>query len=607
VLLLRGLAPSDQAGAHAFLERSDPPAQSILPVAPAQVSLWFTENLEPAATSARLLDQRGEDVPGTSFDIGEPNQLIVSLPGGLANGTYSIVWRNISTEDGHPATGYVPFTIGTAADVAEIAAPADAGGSTGAPQWLRAGARWTAFLGLFAALAVWPVWSLILAPVLARDPDLLAPVLPMVGRFALGGLMLSAMGNLAALLVQAADLGGDYGDALRTTLVDTRFGTLMILRFALLIVLALILSFVVWNDPWRRETEATLGIIASLALVAPYSLNAHAAAQPEGRAMAIASDIVHLIGAGLWAGGVALLLAVLLQLWRHGPEHAVRANLASLLPRFSAMAIAAWICLTATGVYAVWLQVGGLDAARETDYGRALLVKLGIAVLLLALGAWHFLVATRRVLRAPPEGERAAGRFRASLGVETGLIVLILLVTGWMTSQPPAREAWATASPANTPSMVVALEANGIAGQLSIAPGTAGPNTIRLTLPTGEAPPGAEALLRLTGPDPGMGEQEILLPPVGDGAWAVTGSHFSVEGSWSVTAIVRKIGEFQWQASRRVAVAPARPASVAPAGETVWRLEDRAIIGLVVLVVGAILTGLLAASRPRGRLFASEA
>src|SRR6478609_6216915 len=121
---------SSSTEAHAFVAKSDPAASAVLATAPTQMTIWFTERLEPKSTSATLSDHLGNTIAGTSFRIGDdPKVLIVTFPSGLANGTYSVVWKNISEDDGHPAKGYVPFTIGTAADVQAITAPTE---STGA-------------------------------------------------------------------------------------------------------------------------------------------------------------------------------------------------------------------------------------------------------------------------------------------------------------------------------------------------------------------------------------------------------------------------------------------------------------------------------------------
>src|SRR3954447_20444302 len=129
------LVAASSAEAHAFVTKSDPAASSVLSTAPSQVTIWFSERLEPEATSASLSDHLGNTIPGISYRIGDdPKQLIVTLPAGLTNGTYSVVWKNISADDGHPAKGYLPFTIGTAADIQAIVTPADAASSAGAPE-----------------------------------------------------------------------------------------------------------------------------------------------------------------------------------------------------------------------------------------------------------------------------------------------------------------------------------------------------------------------------------------------------------------------------------------------------------------------------------------
>src|SRR5690606_20789935 len=130
-------APPERASAHAFLERSEPGANDVLPEAPAEILMWFTEPLEPSYTGAQLFDVRGEpgDTPDAVVDPDDPYHLRLPLPGDLAPGTYTVAWRNISTADGHPAEGFFAFTIGSDADIAVPVAPAttDFGGQ---PTWV---------------------------------------------------------------------------------------------------------------------------------------------------------------------------------------------------------------------------------------------------------------------------------------------------------------------------------------------------------------------------------------------------------------------------------------------------------------------------------------
>ena len=579
------LIAASSAEAHAFVAKSDPAASSVLATAPTQVTIWFTERLEPEATSATLSDHLGNTIPGTSYRIGDdPKQLIVTLPAGLTNGTYSVVWKNISADDGHPAKGYLPFTIGTAADIQAIVTPVDASTSAGAPEWMRAGSRWLAFLGLFLAIAVWPVWSLVLAPAARSVPGGLRNTIPTITRLAILALLAALVGDLVALLVQAAESGGPYFSSLKTTLFDTRYGELWMLRIGLLGLLAALLSFVSWVWPWRKAEISTFAFIASLALVVPFSFNSHASAQTSGRAFAIATDMIHLASAGIWGGGAIVLLIVLVRASRGLDADRRRRLVANAIPRFSMLALTAWIMLAATGGYSAWLEVANVDGALNTTYGNAFLIKMALAALLLGFGAAHLIVVSRKIRQAPA-GEPWAKRFQITLGIEVVAIVAILLVTGWLTSEPPARESLAQ----SPQTVVVALSANGIDGSLTLDPGAAGINHLRLALNGGDIPTDAEALLRLTAPDASFGTQEITLTSVGGNAWETHGSEFSLAGDWSVTAIVRKVGEFQWQATGTASIAATAASSTAP-GEP-WHFGKSAIFGLLLLLIGSACAG----------------
>ena len=93
--------------------------------------------------------------------------MTVAIPPGLANGTYSLLWRTLSTVDGHTAQGYLPFTIGTDADVRIVAPPAVETTAGALPEWALSVARWLALLGMAAVAAVWPVWLFVVRPAIS--------------------------------------------------------------------------------------------------------------------------------------------------------------------------------------------------------------------------------------------------------------------------------------------------------------------------------------------------------------------------------------------------------------------------------------------------------
>ena len=389
------------AAAHAFLDESDPAANAILPTPPRTVTLRFTERLERSYSEAALHDQLGREVDGGQSRFGDDAYtMVLDVPAGLPNGTYSVLWRTLSMDDGHTAEGYVPFTIGSEADAMPVVPPAaTATGGGGPPEWLRAASRWLALLGLAVAVAVWPVWLLVLRPGVAPVWQLGPSFTRRVRRLATGALGLALLGSLVALLVQAAGVaaGDGFVAGLATTLNETRFGTLWLVRVGLFLVYAAALMTAGWWWPWRRPAAAVAALALAALLPLPFSLIAHASAQPAGRATAVAADVLHLLAASVWAGGLLVLVAALVPLLRDLTPAGRREVLARVIPRFSTLALIAWGVMGLTGVYSAWLQVGNLAALRETAYGQSLTVKLLLLVPMLALAAFNLFLVTRRI------------------------------------------------------------------------------------------------------------------------------------------------------------------------------------------------------------------
>ena len=62
IVLASTLAPVAGAGAHAFLDHAVPLVGSTVRGSPGEVRVWFTEALEPAFSSLRVVDQNGAQV-----------------------------------------------------------------------------------------------------------------------------------------------------------------------------------------------------------------------------------------------------------------------------------------------------------------------------------------------------------------------------------------------------------------------------------------------------------------------------------------------------------------------------------------------------------------
>jgi methionine-rich copper-binding protein CopC len=100
---------SGAAQAHAFLDHAEPRVGNKIASPPHQVTLWFTQKLEPAFSSVTVTNAAGERVDSGKARV-SGNQMSVSLrPGGA--GTYRVNWRVLSV-DTHTTDGSFTFQVG---------------------------------------------------------------------------------------------------------------------------------------------------------------------------------------------------------------------------------------------------------------------------------------------------------------------------------------------------------------------------------------------------------------------------------------------------------------------------------------------------------------
>jgi len=174
---------------------------------------------------------------------------------------------------------------------------------------------------------------------------------------------------------------------------------------------------------------AALGVVM---LAFTPALGGHAVATPDRTWLAVLSDGLHVLGAGGWLGSllavVAIGIPVAMHLGREGRGRAV----AALVNAFSPTALFFAVIVTATGVLSASFHLGSFADLWQSDYGRTLLLKIGVLSLLFATGAYNWL----RV-RPALGSEDGARRLRRSASLELGVGVVVLLVTAVLVATPP--------------------------------------------------------------------------------------------------------------------------------------------------------------------------
>ena len=110
VLVAASLIVPGVASAHAFLQSAVPAVGSIVPVAPGQVVLEYTQGIEPLFSTIEVRDASGARVDTGGVHLaGAPTRLAVALKP-LPPGSYGVAWHATSV-DTHKTEGKFEFTV----------------------------------------------------------------------------------------------------------------------------------------------------------------------------------------------------------------------------------------------------------------------------------------------------------------------------------------------------------------------------------------------------------------------------------------------------------------------------------------------------------------
>ncbi|MFC8370784.1 MULTISPECIES: copper resistance CopC/CopD family protein [unclassified Streptomyces] len=571
LLVLGGAAP---ASAHAALRGSDPEGGSVVKSAPRHLTLTFTESVGLLDDSFRVYgpDNRRVHLGEPQHADGASDTARADLPGGLADGTYTVAWRVVSA-DSHPVSGAFTFSIGTPSPTPP-AAPADHAEHPVTKSLYDTG-RYLAYIA--AALLI----GTAAFAALCRPPDPAPLRLPL-----LTGWWTLLTATTALLVLRAPyENGTSPATALDlSAFTDTltgRPGIALLTRLALLLVAALLVPLLRRRDP---RTRLPAGAAIAIALALTWAAAEHASAGIQVPS-AMTSSVLHLLATACWLGGLAALLLTLHRAKTPPPTATVT--------RFSRLALASVTVLVVTGVYQSWRGLGSWSALTETSYGRTLTVKLAATLFLLLAAAlsrrWTALLATPATVEervpelvgapgAPPEprpvisptdepGDRHRRALRRSVLAEVVVAVVVLLVTTVLTGTLPARaEAEAAKAPEPQVAGLPGAEAFtvpydvGTPGgrgtvQLTMDPGRVGENGLQAVVfgPRGAltSVPELRASFTLAAKD--IGPIDAKLTDRG-GYWATNDLDLPLEGTWTMKLTIRVSEVDQVSGTRQVEI-----------------------------------------------------
>jgi copper transport protein len=561
-MLALAAAPA-AASAHATLLGTVPARGAQLQRAPAQVDFRFDESVEAAFGSLKVFDPQGNQVQaGDAFHPGgRGTHVAVKLKPGLKDGTYTATYRVISA-DGHPVSSGFVFSVGDAAPATKSVDALLAGGSTGritnsafavvrAIQYgsIALGLGALAFLvlcwfpGLRAAAGAGPTWQAASDAFAFRTQRIIVSA-------CLAGLL----SGIAALVLQGAvGEGSTFWLAAKPEVVNevlgTRFGTawgLASLGWALALVAMAI------QRPLPRLQPASVGATGLalpsprlLALAVPLvalaflpAMGGHTSVQSPVPLL-LPANVLHVLAMSAWLGGIAVLVFALRAATSQLEPGDRGRLLTAVVSRFSTLAGVAIAVLLASGIVQGIVEVRTFLHLLDTAFGRAVLIKVVVAVGIVALGY----VNRRRLLPALRRSDtpgRAGVRLRRLLIIELVLGAIALAATGALSTYAPSIAV--SSGPYATSALMGPLRL-----EVTVDPARVGPNQLHLYLfdrKTG-APFDETKEIRVTAALPDKGIAPIAMTPhvAGPGHFVVDGASLGVKGKWAMS-VVDRVSDF---------------------------------------------------------------
>ena len=540
LVLLAVLGSAASATAHSYVPRSDPPNGGMVAVGRTELTLWFSEpvsangsTIELGATSPSPLEVPVTMTLDPSARVG---RLSVDP---LARGSYRLDYTLVSSDDGHSTRGAIVFGVGFRPDGVP-------NGSSDLPPVPTVASRWLDLGGILLGIGLLAISGRVLAS-LGSGWDASRRRARRVGA---AGLVVAAVTGVATPLlathVPAATIG-DWLGATREVLLGSPWGLTWLAR-----ELALVVGIILLARRWDDRIEAGRRRVAWSVLLTVALLDAWA-----GHAVTVDSDVVptvlaaaaHLVAAGVWVGGLVLLVLGLGPVMRRGPRRQGHA-IGTAWRTFSPVAAGSTVVLVASGLYEAGRHVDSPGSVTTSAYGIALLGKALLVVVALGLAGYHTLVVNEaiagRVGRVGRVG-RAAGRgagwrprrrpFTSTTALEAALLVAAVGLAAVMTSVPTTKEVVAAA---NAVPNRLAETLDGVFVTFEAVDDTPGRTRLVVRAASVTKPdPGPIESVAVTLPTAGAGTRDVPLDAVEPGHWEAVTTEPAGD-VWRVDVVLRR-------------------------------------------------------------------
>ena len=560
-----------QSFAHPVYVDSSPRPFQSMPSSPTEVNVFFSEPIELDYSSIRVL---GPD--GSTVDLNDPHNVEadtasigVTLQPGIPEGEYTVTTSVLSAVDGHVVEETFIFGVGTA-----VQPQTGLDGQQQQQQQQRdilsleeSISRFPGMVGqvivvgaAFATLWLWKPLAGVpwLSSAISRtrvsiDRNMMRLII--IGT----GLVLAS--GVAMIVVQAISINAGIPEA-----IATKFGNVWLARMLqssiLMAITVAVYRKLAKNNGITNSAEIYAILILGLAVLVTSSLIAHAAATSQVGAILL--DFFHNAAASIWIGGLILLGFVAVpKILSIGDSTIKFAALSILIPRFSTVVVTLLGIAVITGPALLFTLESNLSLTVASVYGQILAIKLGLAGVMVAMGAYSQFIVQKKavaVIASSSGGGEGGGEGGASglhtdrlrhygkvVKAEAGIGVALLFMVSLMANgalpsgQFPAYEreeldAQAAFAEAPRTDFMRTLYTSEGTIKLNISPFAVGQNTFKLSFfeQDGSNATGiGSATIKLTQLERGIGPITVETTEQSENMFS-TEAAFSLPGIWHI-------------------------------------------------------------------------
>ncbi|HCW3310088.1 TPA: copper resistance protein CopC [Listeria monocytogenes] len=453
IILYLLIVPVQHVSAHAYLENSNPADQSHIQTAPEKVTLVFNEEIEADFPLIEVKDSSGKQVETGKTTVSKKNNHMVeaSLPADLKADVYSVSWRVVSA-DGHAVTGIISFKLGdTKATFQAAEVP-----SSGTDLQISSIQKAILYIGFSLFIGVL-LFGLGLYPRKEQITEKISGRLKKVTWIALAllGVALFMQLFIQTSITTGVSISESFGPSKLVAFLTTKTGYIWISELIVWLLLAIFTIMMFFKKKqWSWFSLLTESALIGYLIFAK-AQNGHAAASAD-KIVSITADMLHMIAASVWVGGILVLLFVLP---RTGKAREVWS-------RFAIVAIIAVASSLVSGLLMAVMNIGQMANLFTTNYGKILLFKIGLFLLMALLGLGHYIYIKLKNQRLPFK------TILMELIIGTIILVVASVLTNVQTPPPPAPKAF---------DETIAAEGEKAKINLRVEPATVGQNQFIIT------------------------------------------------------------------------------------------------------------------------------